>query len=74
MILDEWETPSKEIIECIRDLQLPLKQKSFFRTPSPYLDSIYETEHIGYFVLLDETGKPLNTEFSENNLSLFENK
>ena len=28
-----------------------------------------ETEHIGYFVLLDETGKPLNTELKENNVN-----
>lgn len=28
-----------------------------------------ETEHIGYFVLLDETGKPLNTEIKDTNLS-----
>lgn len=27
-----------------------------------------ETEHIGYFVLLDETGKPLNTDNTEGNI------
>lgn len=28
-----------------------------------------ESEHIGYFVLLDETGKPLNTELKDNNIA-----
>lgn len=28
-----------------------------------------ESEHIGYFVLLDESGKPLNTELKDSNLS-----
>lgn len=28
-----------------------------------------ESEHIGYFVLLDETGKPLSTEIRQNNIS-----
>jgi len=28
-----------------------------------------ETEHIGYFILLDETGKPLNTEIKDNDVS-----
>lgn len=28
-----------------------------------------ETEHIGYFVLLDETGKPLNSELKDNQLN-----
>lgn len=28
-----------------------------------------ETEHIGYFILLDETGKPLNTEIKDTDMS-----
>ncbi len=28
-----------------------------------------ETEHVGYFVLLDETGKPLNTDVKNTNIS-----
>ena len=28
-----------------------------------------ESEHIGYFVLLDEAGKPLNTELKDNNIA-----
>ena len=28
-----------------------------------------ETEHIGYFILLDETGKPLNTEIKDTDVS-----
>jgi len=32
-----------------------------------------ETEHIGYFVLLDESGKPLNTEIKDTNISQLNN-
>jgi len=32
-----------------------------------------ETEHIGYFVLLDESGKPLNTEIKDANISQINN-
>ena len=28
-----------------------------------------ESEHIGYFILLDETGKPLSTDINQNNLN-----
>lgn len=28
-----------------------------------------ETEHIGYFILLDETGKPLNTDIKDNDIN-----